>query len=155
MNATLLFPCHRSSNHNTRVGILTFQAVEKGVNACWNADAMGRKGNEEHARRIVPPHVGRSMEGVVRISGLLLAAATSGIILAGLADAQEGRKGTRNYAPADAANATTEPAAAVNTLEGCIASWDAGTHISKEDWREICLRELRARAAHSGPATTP
>lgn len=91
----------------------------------------------------------------MQVSGLLLAAAASAT-LAGLALAQEGRKGTRNYAPAGAAaSITEEPVARVNTLEGCIDAWDASTHISREEWREICRRELRAREAHSGPARTP
>jgi len=45
--------------------------------------------------------------------------------------------------------------AKVNTLEGCMATWDASTHISKDKWREICRRQIRARAAHSGPTSSP
>jgi hypothetical protein len=40
----------------------------------------------------------------------------------------------------------------VNTLDGCMAAWDPATHISKDQWREICQRQIRANAAHSGAA---
>jgi hypothetical protein len=68
------------------------------------------------------------------------------------------RKGTRNYRPDDAgapgsSSATTTPppsdkpeaAADTRTLEGCMATWDAGTHITKSRWREICQRNINAR----------
>ena len=94
----------------------------------------------------------------MRTLGLLLAVAAAASIV-GQALAQEGtaRKGTRTYVPADPSTVTTaeEVEARANTLDGCIASWDASTHISKENWREICRREFRARAAHSGPGSPP
>ena len=68
------------------------------------------------------------------------------------------RKGTRNYRSDDAAatgspSTTTtppppdKPEASVDTrtLEGCMATWDKGTHISKSRWREICQRNINAR----------
>jgi hypothetical protein len=69
------------------------------------------------------------------------------------------RKGTRNYVPDDGGTAEapqetapgqTDPAADVKALEECIAIWDAGTHITKSKWREICERQIKARGAHSG-----
>jgi hypothetical protein len=29
---------------------------------------------------------------------------------------------------------------ATETIEACMAKWDAGTHMSKEQWRETCQR---------------
>jgi hypothetical protein len=69
------------------------------------------------------------------------------------------RKGTRTYTPDDGATAATpqetapaqpDPAAEAKALEDCIAIWDAGTHITKSKWREICQRQIKARGAHSG-----
>jgi hypothetical protein len=74
------------------------------------------------------------------------------------------RKGTRNFrlddAGAPGAPSTTatpppankledKPEAAVDSgsLEGCMATWDKGTHISKSRWREICLRNANDREA--------
>lgn len=63
------------------------------------------------------------------------------------------RKGTRNYMP-DAAELPqdTEPAQAdkaseAKALDDCIAIWDAGTHITKSKWREICKRQIKERGA--------
>lgn len=62
-----------------------------------------------------------------------------------------GRKGTRNYAPGEAGEFTvpsdTEAAPERDTLEECMSVWDAGTHITKSKWREICKRQLKERAA--------
>ena len=68
------------------------------------------------------------------------------------------RKGTRIFRPDDAgtpgapSTTTTPPspdkpvdAGDSRTLEGCMATWDKGTHISKSRWREICQRNLNAR----------
>ncbi len=60
------------------------------------------------------------------------------------------RKGTRNFAPGDA-DALTVPSDAQakqdrDLLEQCIAIWDAGTHITKTKWREICKRQLKERS---------
>jgi len=60
------------------------------------------------------------------------------------------RKGTRNYTSEtgmslpDTAADGPDPAKA---LEDCIAIWDAGTHITKSKWREICKRQLKERGA--------
>ena len=63
-----------------------------------------------------------------------------------------GRKGTRDYEPDDIGAATLtkhdESLSAVTSvarqqkLEECMASWDGKTHITKDDWRKICIREL-------------
>ena len=63
------------------------------------------------------------------------------------------RKGTRAYksdsvtpaVPADAAQAKSPPSD--DALKQCIATWDAGTHISPSKWREICKRQLKDRDA--------
>jgi hypothetical protein len=63
------------------------------------------------------------------------------------------RKGTRAYkadsvtpaVPADASQAKSPPGD--GALEQCIATWDAGTHISPSKWREICKRQLKDRDA--------
>lgn len=63
------------------------------------------------------------------------------------------RKGTRAYkpdgvtpaVPADAAQAKSP--AGDDALDQCIATWDAGTHISPSKWREICKRQLKENAA--------
>ncbi len=62
------------------------------------------------------------------------------------------RKGTRNYfledgtAP-EASPVGSDPASEAKALEDCIAIWDAGTHITKSKWREICQRQLKERGA--------
>jgi hypothetical protein len=63
-----------------------------------------------------------------------------------------GRPGTRNYEPDDVGAATLAkhdasssaetPEAWQQRLEECMASWDNKTHITKDDWRKICVREL-------------
>jgi hypothetical protein len=82
------------------------------------------------------------------------------------------RKGTRNYRPGDAGtpstttpstttpSTTTSPtpdkpadAADTRTLEGCMATWDKGTHISKSRWREICMRNANDRGQAEAGAT--
>jgi hypothetical protein len=63
------------------------------------------------------------------------------------------RKGTRAYKPDGAAPALPADAAQTNSPSGddalaqCIATWDAGTHISPSKWREICKRQLKDRDA--------
>jgi hypothetical protein len=61
------------------------------------------------------------------------------------------RKGTRLYVPDDPAKPAQAKQAEseVNTLEGCMQTWDRTTHISKSQWRDICQREIRARASGS------
>jgi hypothetical protein len=61
------------------------------------------------------------------------------------------RKGTRAYRPEGPAAATTdvpaEPtpsASAKDKLDQCLDTWDAGTHITKSKWREICQRQLKS-----------
>lgn len=63
-----------------------------------------------------------------------------------------GRKGTRSYRPdGSSAGTATPPSIAdyapptpAEKLQHCIDIWDAGTHISKSKWREICKRQLAA-----------
>jgi hypothetical protein len=79
----------------------------------------------------------------------------------GVTSAQPGltlvaRKGTRNYqtddtalqAPGAASQADdAEPAGRVKE---CIDMWDAGTHMSVEQWRETCKRLLHDDQSKSG-----
>jgi hypothetical protein len=64
----------------------------------------------------------------------------------------QGRKGTRNYG-SDGVEVTTQskgtadssaetPEARQARLEQCMASWDSKTHITKDNWRKICVRQL-------------
>ena len=61
-----------------------------------------------------------------------------------------GRKGARDYKAGEADALTvpsgTETAPKRNSLEECMAIWDAGTHITKSKWREICQRQINERA---------
>jgi hypothetical protein len=61
-----------------------------------------------------------------------------------------GRKGTREYVPGESGALTvpsgTETPPERDTLEACMAIWDAGTHITKPKWREICKRQIKERA---------
>jgi len=63
------------------------------------------------------------------------------------------RKGTRAYRPDGAAPAVPADASQAKSPAGddalaqCIATWDAGTHISPSKWREICKRQLNDRDA--------
>jgi hypothetical protein len=60
------------------------------------------------------------------------------------------RKGTHNYEPDDvgalakddASSSAETPEVRQQRLEECMASWDTKTHITKDDWRKICVREL-------------
>lgn len=61
------------------------------------------------------------------------------------------RKGTRAYTPDGTATAlptvtpeTSAPAGS-DALAQCMDTWDAGTHITKSKWREICIRQLKDR----------
>jgi hypothetical protein len=65
------------------------------------------------------------------------------------------RKGTRAYRPGDDAAAAvpalpalppqTKAPAGSDALDQCMGTWDAGTHITKSKWREICIRQLKDR----------
>jgi hypothetical protein len=63
------------------------------------------------------------------------------------------RKGTRAYKADEAAPAVPADATQAKSprddeaLAQCIATWDAGTHISPSKWREICKRQLKDRDA--------
>ncbi len=67
------------------------------------------------------------------------------------------RKGTRTYMPDGSTTpvpADTSQAQAADTseaLEQCMATWDAGTHISKSNWRTICIRQLKDRDTTDAP----
>jgi hypothetical protein len=98
------------------------------------------------------------------VSALLLHAArepvfafegTAGFVTGfkGLVVNAQGRKGTRIYKPDSSADygalvegqekAIAPPdATSQEKLEQCMASWDAGTHITKQNWRKICERQL-------------
>jgi hypothetical protein len=60
------------------------------------------------------------------------------------------RKGTRSYRSDDAATAAPSAGTATkddgpsnaDKLTQCMDTWDAGTHITKSKWREICQRQL-------------
>jgi hypothetical protein len=71
------------------------------------------------------------------------------------------RKGTRAYAPDGAAMAAgTQPqtSSTNDALEQCMATWDAGTHITKSNWKTICIRQLKERDTMGAPyvgATKP
>ncbi len=62
----------------------------------------------------------------------------------------QARKGTRLYTP-DGAVPTAPDTSQEQTqdsdaaLEQCMNTWDAGTHITKSKWREICKRQLNDR----------
>lgn len=79
--------------------------------------------------------------------------ATGGVIELAQASDSIGRKGTRNYRPGELS--TTTPAESAEKSNGelsanekltqCMETWDAGTHITKSHWREICQRQLNDR----------
>ena len=59
------------------------------------------------------------------------------------------RKGTRAYTAGDTTATSpveaplTSPSTKDDALAQCISTWDAGTHITKSKWREICVRQLK------------
>lgn len=61
------------------------------------------------------------------------------------------RKGTRNYKAEDLTVPTSPTSTGTKTdglsfkdkLNQCMDTWDAGTHITKSKWREICQRQLK------------
>lgn len=65
------------------------------------------------------------------------------------------RKGTRAYTPDGTAPVVPADTSQVKSPSGdealaqCIATWDAGTHISPSKWREICKRQLQDNDAMS------
>jgi hypothetical protein len=72
------------------------------------------------------------------------------------------RKGTRNYVPGE--DALTAPSGTGTDAAGgekrdplaeCMAIWDAGTHITKSKWREICERQIKERGEYPGSAYGP
>ena len=76
----------------------------------------------------------RMQPGQMRAMFVLLAA----IGLAQIASAAE---------PSDTPDAASQSAAqdrshthATESIEACMAKWDPGTHMSKEQWRETCQR---------------
>jgi hypothetical protein len=84
--------------------------------------------------------------GAAAIAAPIVAKATADVTQ--LAEAAA-RKGTRNYRSDDAATATPSDSAAdkdglskSEKLSQCMDTWDKGTHITKDKWREICQRQL-------------
>ena len=72
---------------------------------------------------------------------------------------QTARKGTRNYQASDAAAmapGTTEQTtsktsnSSTRALDDCMAYWDAGTHMTKDEWRVSCERLISERAQKPG-----
>ncbi len=60
------------------------------------------------------------------------------------------RKGTRSYrpegtTPAEAAATAQEAVSRAEKITQCMDTWDAGTHITKGKWREICERQINER----------
>jgi len=67
------------------------------------------------------------------------------------------RKGTRNYSP-DTSTSPRSPQKTEGLLDGaissptyplevCMETWDRGTHITKNRWREICKRQIKEQEA--------
>jgi hypothetical protein len=86
-----------------------------------------------------------ALQGSATLSTIIAKPASQGSMVTG-------RPGTRNYEPDDVGAATLAkhdasssaetPEARQQRLEECMASWDKKTHITKDDWRKICVREL-------------
>jgi hypothetical protein len=66
------------------------------------------------------------------------------------------RKGTRNYESDDTAlqspdaASQADDAAPAGRFKECIDMWDAGTHMSAEQWRDTCKRLLHDDRSKSG-----
>ncbi|MFA6141265.1 MAG: hypothetical protein WC684_11120 [Hyphomicrobium sp.] len=69
-----------------------------------------------------------------RILGSLVAVASAGLALGGIAIAGETGTGENAAEPTKAVTHATE------SIEACMAKWDPGTHMTKEAWRQTCLR---------------
>ncbi len=92
------------------------------------------------------------MPGILRwiTSGFVVVA-----VLGTAAEAVAARKGTRNYQPGDATSIDspdrqTATAKGTQAFDACIATWDADTHMTKEEWRESCERVIKERASQPG-----
>jgi hypothetical protein len=83
------------------------------------------------------------------MEGVAASAAGSGSLVVKV----QARKGTRLYTPDQSVDygalvegqekaIATPDATSQQKLEQCMASWDAGTHITKANWRKICERQL-------------
>ena len=94
------------------------------------------------------------------MSGFLRCIATAIFLFAALnmAVGQTARKGTRNYQASD--GATMAPGTTGQTsktsnsgtraLDDCMAYWDTGTHMTKDEWRVSCERLISERAQKPG-----
>lgn len=107
-------------------------------------------------RRLHPLHLLLAVSLSFALAGPSLAAVAVAIKGAKLPVELAARKGTRIYTPGEAD--TTPPAdstgtsaktsdADPNSLEGCMAIWDKGTHITRSKWSEICRRQIKERQA--------
>ena len=57
-----------------------------------------------------------------------------------------GTRNTQSPTTGNPADLTAPPAEArQETLADCMSFWDAGTHMSKTEWRETCKRTLNGR----------
>jgi hypothetical protein len=71
---------------------------------------------------------------------------------------QTARKGTRNYqtsdgaamAPGTAGETSKTSNSGTRALDDCMAYWDAGTHMTKDEWRVSCERLISERAQKPG-----
>lgn len=46
----------------------------------------------------------------------------------------------KSMAPESAPDEGALDSETTGTLEGCVASWDRGTHMTKKEWRDACER---------------
>jgi len=76
----------------------------------------------------------RTNHRFTRILASLVAVASAGLALGGIAIAGETGAGENTAEPGKPVTHATE------SIEACMAKWDPGTHMTKEAWRQTCLR---------------
>ena len=78
------------------------------------------------------------------LASLVVVASVGSALGGGVAIAAEtGNAGTA--APNIAAEADKPVTHATESVEACMAKWDSGTHMTKEAWRQSCLRIKQER----------
>jgi len=65
---------------------------------------------------------------------------------AGTSARNDGRSDGKSLSPETAPDEGALDLETTGTFEGCVASWDRGTHMTKNEWRNACKRVMDQRA---------
>ena len=65
---------------------------------------------------------------------------------AGTSARNDGRSDGKSLSPETAPDEGALDSETTGTFEGCVASWDRGTHMTKNEWRDACKRVNNERS---------